>query len=157
MNRTTIGLVWLGGFALMLLLYAIGPQHFLATCQAFFIDAWAGLDRLIAALTHQALDVVRAGALALYAVFLVLAVLARRHGMRTGGTLVAISVLFLILVETEWYDSGTKWFAAALIAGLGAAMMTSRLLRPPPPPQDAAHPWGPRRFTRGRFTQDGIG
>lgn len=151
MNKTTIGLVWLGGFALMLLLYAIGPQHFIAACQAFFYDVWFGLDRLIATLAHQALDAVRAAALALYAVFVILALLAHRHGVRSGGTLVLLSVLFLILVETEWYAPGTKWVAAAIVAGLGAVMMTSRLLRPPPPRNTGA-PWSQRPYS-----QDGIG
>ena len=94
----------------------------------------------------------RAAALALYAVFVVLAMLARRQGMRTVGMLVMLSVLFLILVETDWYDAGTKWFAAAVVAGVGAAMMTSRLLRPPPPPRDAQQPWAHRPFSH-----DGIG
>ena len=42
MNKTTIGLVWLGGLALMLLLYAIGPQHFLAACQDFLLTSGSG-------------------------------------------------------------------------------------------------------------------
>lgn len=152
MNKTTIGLVWLGGIVLMLLFYAIGPQHFLATCQAFFLDVWFAFNRLIETLAHQALDAVRAAALALYVVFVVLALLAHRHGVRSGGTLVLLSVLFLILVETDWYEPGTKWVAAAVVAGLGAAMMTSRLLRPPPPPREPRSPWS-KRF----YSQDGVG
>ncbi len=153
MNRTTIGLIWLGGLGLMLLLYAIGPQHFLAACQAFFVHLWLGLDRLMAVLAYKALDAVRAAAIALYVVFVALAVLARRHGMRSGGTLMMVSVLFLILVQTDWYDPGTKWLAAAVVAGVGAAMMTGRLLRPPPPPPgEPGSPWGHRPFSH-----DGIG
>ena len=146
MNRTTIGLVWLGGILLMLALYAIGPQHFLANVEAFVFNTWAAIDTLLARLAYEALDVVRAAAIALYVVFVVLAVLAMRQHQRSAGTLVIVSVLFLALVETNWYDPGTKWITAALLAGVGAAVMTSRLLRPPPPRPD--QPWGPRPFYR---------
>lgn len=143
MNRTTIGLIWLGGAALMLVLYAVGPLHFLATFEAFLLHAWDVMDRVLAALAYKALDVVRAAAIALYVVFVVLSVLARRQGLRAEGTLVTISIAFLILAGTDWYEPGTRWTAAALLAGLGAVIMTSRLLRPrlPPPSAGRRTPW----------------
>ena len=147
MNRTTIGLVWLGGIVLMLLLYAIGPLHFLAAVHALFLNFWDALDNLIARLEHEALDAVRAAAIALYVVFVVLGVLALRQRLRAAPTLVIVSVLFLVLAESDWYDPGTKWFTAALLAGVGAAVMTSRLLRGPPPPR-SDQPWVQRTFYR---------
>lgn len=147
MNRTTIGLVWLGGVVLMLLLYAIGPVHVLAALHAFFLNFWDTLDALIARLEHEALDAVRAAAIALYVVFVVLGVLALRQRLRAGPALVIVSVLFLVLAEGDWYDPGTKWLTAALLAGAGAAVMTSRLLRGPPPPR-TDQPWTQRTFYR---------
>ncbi len=127
-------------------LYAIGPLHFLIACEAFFANLWRVVGGLIATLAYQALDVVRAVAIALYVVFLVLAVLARRQGVRTGGTLVIVTLLFLLLVKTDWYDPGTKWVTAALLNAAGAAVMTSRLLRPPPPcpPEQTWSEWRSR-------------
>ena len=142
MDRKTIGLVWIGGIILMAVLYWIGPQHFIQTCEDFVSRAWWFLGDLIETLTERAFDAVRAAAIALYAVFLVLAVLARRRGMRGGGAWLLVTILFLLLVGTRWYDPGTKWFAAAVLAGAGAAVMTGRLLHPPPMPRDPRYPWG---------------
>ena len=65
--------------------------------------------------------------------FLVLALLARRRGIRSGGAWFIVTALYLLLVGTSWYEPGTKWFGAAVLAGVGAAVMTTRLLHPPPP------------------------
>ena len=142
MDRKTIGLIWLGGIVLMAVLYLIGPQDFIRACEALLSRLWWYLGDLIEALTERAFDAVRAAAIALYVVFVVLAVLARRRGLRTGGALFIVSVLFVLLVETHWYESGTKWFSALVLAGVGAAVMTARLLRPPPLPRDPRNPWG---------------
>ena len=146
MNRTTIGLIWLGGIVLMLALYAVGPLHFIANLETFLLNAWDVMDRVLATLAYKALDAVRAAAIALYVVFVVLAVLAHRQGLRAEGTLVTISIVFLILAGTDWYEPGPRWTAAALLAGLGAVMMTSRLLSPrlPPPSRGSRGPWGRR-------------
>lgn len=154
MNRTTIGLVWLGGIVLMLVLYAAGPLHFLAAFENFLLNIWDALDRLSALLAYKALDVVRAAAIALYVVFLVLAAVARRHGLRTDGLLVTLSLAFLILVGTDWYAPGTRWTAAAVLAGAGALVMTSRLLRPPPPPRMRSRRPG-QPWPTGEFSPDG--
>lgn len=141
MNRTTIASVWIGGMALMALLYVIGPEHFIHACEDMFARVWWTLDDLIAALMERAFDAVRAAAIALYVVFVVLAVMARRRGLHGGGAVLIVTVLFLILVRTHWYEPGTKWFSAAVLAAVGAAAMTGRLLRAPPP-RDPARPWG---------------
>jgi len=143
LDRKTIGLVWIGGIILMAALYWIGPQNFIQTCEAFLSRLWWNLGDLIETLAERAFDALRAAAIALYAVFLVLAVIARRRGVRSGGAWLLVTILFLLLVGTRWYDPGTKWFAAAVLAGVGAAVLTGRLLHPPPLPRDPRYPWGP--------------
>ena len=142
MDRKTIGLVWIGGIILMVALYYIGPQDFIQACEAFITRMWWFLGDLIDTLAARAFDALRAAAIALYAVFLVLTLLARRRGLRSGGAWLIVTILFLLLVGTRWYDPGTKWFTAAVLAGVGAAVMTARLLHPPPLPRDPRYPWG---------------
>ena len=142
MDRRTIGLIWIGGVVLMVALYLIGPQDFIRACEAFVSRCWWFVADLIEALSTRAFDAVRAAAIALYVVFVVLAILARRGGHRSGGALFIVSALFLLLVETRWYEPGTKWFSALVLAGVGAGVMTARLLRPPPVPRNPGNPWG---------------
>lgn len=142
MNRNTIILVWVAGIVLMLAVYAIGPQHFLTACADFIAGLWARLGDLIDLLTLRTFDAVRAAAIGLYAVFVVLSVLAWHRSLRTGGTLIVVSILFLLLIGTHWYGSGTRWLVALVLAGAGAASMTRRLMHPPPPPRDPRDRWG---------------
>src|SRR4051794_26264010 len=108
----------------MAAVYAVGPQHFLAACEAFLIGAARLIDQLAATLMWRAFEVMRAAAIALYAVFVVLAVLALRRGLRAGGLLVGVTLVFLMLVRTDWYDPGTKWLAAALLTAIAAGVTT---------------------------------
>ena len=89
LDRRIIALVWICGIVLMAAVYAIGPQHFLAACEAFIAAAARFLDELAATLMWRAFEVTRAAAIALYAVFVVLAVLgdAARpaRGRHAGG------------------------------------------------------------------------
>jgi hypothetical protein len=142
LDRKTIGLVWIGGIVLMAALYWIGPQDFIQACEAFVTRLWWFLADLIDTLAARAFDALRAAAIALYAVFLVLTVLAHRRRLHGGGAWFIVTVLFLLLVGTRWYDPGTRWFAAAVLAGVGAGVMTGRLLHPPPMPRDPRYPWG---------------
>jgi hypothetical protein len=141
-DRRKIGLIWVGGIVLMVALYLVGPQDFIRTCEEFVSRFWWFIGDLIETLSARAFDAVRAAAIALYVVFVVLAIMARRSGHRGGGALFIVTALFLLLVETRWYEPGTKWFSAAVLAGVGAAVMTARLLHPPPMPRDPRNPWG---------------
>ena len=141
MDRRLIALVWIGGVVLMAAVYAIGPQQFLASCEAAFIAAARFLDDLAATLMWRAFEVMRAAAIALYVVFAALSLLAMRRGMRAGGMLLGITVVFLLLVRTSWYDLETKWLAAALLNAVAAAIATRRLLQMPPR-RNASNPWG---------------
>jgi hypothetical protein len=141
MDRRAIGLIWLGGIVLMVAIYAIGPQHFIATCEQFIADAVGWLGDLIDTLMQRAFDAVRAAAIAMYVVFVVLAVLAMHRGLRTGGMLVVVSVVFLLLARTDWYGSDTRWFAAAVLTTIAAMVLTKRLIQAPRP-RHPADPWG---------------
>ena len=141
MDRRTITLIWVGGGVLMLAIYAIGPEHFIATCAQFIDDALTWLSNLIETLMLRAFDVVRAAAIAMYAVFVVLAVSAMRRGLRAGGMLVVVSVAFLLLVRTDWYGSNTRWFAAAVVTAVAALVLTKRLVHASRP-RNPADPWG---------------
>jgi len=146
MDRRTIASIWFGGVVLMVVLYIGGPQHVIELCQVYFAQFWSFIGDLIDALTQRAFDVVRAAAIALYVVFVVLALLAGHRGLRSGAALFVITLVFLMLVGTHWYAPGTKLFSAAVLAGVGAGMMTSRLMRPPPVARrDPRDPWGVNR------------
>jgi hypothetical protein len=140
MDRRTLAAIWLAGIVLMVLLYIVGPQNFIHACEAFFQQFWWYIGSFIDVLMERAFDAVRAAAIALYVVFVVLALLAGRRGFRGGGALFVVSVLFFVMVGTRWYDQGTKWFIAAVVAGVGALVMTNRLLR-----RESRDPWGMRR------------
>jgi hypothetical protein len=140
-DRRAIGLIWLGGIALMVAIYAIGPQHFIATCEQFIADAVGWLGDMIDTLMRRAFEAVRAAAIAMYVVFVVLAVLAMRRGLRTGGMLLVVSVVFLLLVRTDWYGSDTRWFAAAVLTAVAALVLTKRLIHAPRL-RGPADPWG---------------
>ena len=140
MERRTLAGIWLAGVVLMVLLYIVGPQQFIQACEVFFHQFRWYVGNFIDLLMERAFDAVRAAAIALYAVFIVLAVLAGQRGSRSGGALFVVSVLFFVLVGTRWYDPGTRWFTAAVLAGVGALVMTNRLLR-----RDSHDPWGMRR------------
>jgi membrane-associated phospholipid phosphatase len=146
MDRRTVASIWFGGVVLMVVLYIGGPQHVIELCQVYFAQFWSFIGDLLDALTQRAFDVVRAAAIALYVVFVVLALLAGHRGLRSGAALFVITLVFLMLVGTNWYAPGTKWFSAAVLAGVGAGMMTSRLMRPPPlARRDPRDPWGVNR------------
>ena len=70
-------------------------------------------------LTQRAFDVVRAAAIGLYVVFVVLALLAGIAAF-AGGALFVVTVLFALLVGKRMYDPGTKWFSCRLLAAIGA-------------------------------------
>ena len=141
LDRRIIALVWVGGAVLMAAVYAIGPQHFLANCEALILTAARFFNDLTAMLMRRALEAVRAAAIAFYAIFLVLTVLAMQRGLRLGGMLIGVSIVFLLLVRTDWYDAGPKWLAAALLT-LAAASATTRRLLYIGSSRDPAAPWG---------------
>jgi hypothetical protein len=141
MDRRLIALIWLGGIVLMVAIYAIGPQHFIAVCEQFIADTVWWLSDLIDTLMVRAFEVVRAAAIAMFVVFIVLAVVGMRRGLHSGGMLFGVTLVFLLLVRTDWYGSNGKWFAAAILTAVGAGVVTKRLIQPPRPGAPPG-PWG---------------
>jgi len=147
MDRKTLGWIWAGGVVLMILIYLFGPEHFLTVVTQAITDALRWVSDLVDALVQRAFEVVRAAAIALYAVFVVLAVLSMSRGARAGGLLFVVSVVFFLLVRTDWYEPGTKWLAALVLTAIAAVTQTQRLLYVKRP-RDPADPWGMALRTR---------
>ena len=145
MARNIVALVWLGGAVLAVALYLTGPGPLInASLAALARVEWA-IANSIAFLSAQTFDLVRAAAIALFVVFLVLGALARQRGVGRGSGLVGLSVLFIVLIALGGYQSHFCWLAALLVAGAGAVGMTQRLLGPPL----RGGPWGPGTYRRG--------
>jgi len=144
-GRSVVGLVWLGGVALAAVLYLIGPGSLIAASLAAVSRLEWAIANSIAFLSAQTFDLVRAAAIALFVVFLVLGALAKQRGAGRGSSgLVGLTVLFVVLITLGGYQSRFCWFAALLVAGAGAISMTQRLLNPP-----LRGPWGPGTYRRG--------
>jgi hypothetical protein len=141
LDRRLIGLIWIAGAVLMVAVYVIGPQHVLAAGEVLLLAATRAVDAVLSALMWRGLELLRAAAIALYGVFVVLAVLAMQRRVPVGGMLFGISLLFLLLARTDWFDPGTRWLAAVVLNAIAATTVTKRLLHVPPP-RDPATPWG---------------
>jgi hypothetical protein len=120
---------WVLGLGLAVLVYVLGPQHFLfRLLDTFHVLMWR-LGEFIADLSTVALDAVRALAIGLYATFVVLAFAVLRRGGRGRAALIIVSVLFAILVAHDDVvtESNGRWAAALALSGIGAIVMTNRL------------------------------
>jgi hypothetical protein len=135
-------MIWIGGLVLAVALYLIGPDRFLDACLNLIDSIDAAFRTLVAALGAQTYGAVRALAIAIYAVFMLLTVLALQRGHRGGGALVVVTSVFLVLVWHP-YDPDpapiSRWIAALALVLVGAMVMTQRLIGPPfrregPPP-----------------------
>lgn len=131
MNRNTIALVWLGGAVLAALLYLTGPWNVVQNFWLAIDNVQYLLGNSLFVLFHQAFDLVHAVAIALFAVFIVLAALASHRGIRGGGV-VGTAVLFVGLLVIGGYNSRLCWLAALIVALVGATHMTQLLLSPRP-------------------------
>lgn len=149
MDRQTITYIWIGGAALALLVYFAGPDTFLSGLWGALDGLEAAFHALLSFLGAQAFDVVRAAAIAIYIVFLILGALSLQRGRRAIGAMIFVSLGFLILVwrpDAASYVSSTRWLAALTLAIIGAVVLTQRLLEPPrPPPHPPGRPPYPGR------------
>ena len=137
MQRNTIGAVWLVGALLALGAYLIGPDRFLHGAfgvlfdlQAMFENLHAALQTVLAGLTVEAFELIRALAIGLFVVFLALGVIAARRGLRARAALVILTALYLLLLYPAldgYYVSSAHWMGAFLLAAVGALVMTRRL------------------------------
>lgn len=143
MRRESILLIWIGGFVLAVLLYIVGPDRFFDSVLDALISMQLSFREFAAALGAQAYGVIRAAAIALYVVFIILSILSAQRRHRGIGALVGVSIVFLLLVWRPYGEFSApvgRWFAALVVVFVGAAIMTQRLLTPPllrrngPPP-----------------------
>jgi hypothetical protein len=142
-RRESILMIWIGGLVLAVALYLIGPDRFFEACLDLIDELDTAFRNLVAMLGAQTYAVVRALAIAIYVVFVVLAFLASQRGHRGMTALVIVTAAFLILVWHP-YDGFpapiSRWIAALALVFVGAVVMTQRLTAPlihrdgPPPP-----------------------
>ena len=129
MRRDPILAAWGIGLLLAVLIYLVGPDRFLfRLLDTLHLMAWRAAE-LIDDHSVVALDAVRAMAIGLYATFVVLALAVARRGGTARGALVVVSVLFLGLAGGSGVTN-TRWTAALVLCGVGAAVMTGRLRHP---------------------------
>lgn len=125
-----VAAVWIGGAALALLAYAVGPDRFVDEVQSGLGRAWLTLEDAVRSLTLAAFDALRATAIGLFGVFVALALLTIRRGGRAKAALIVVSVLFAGLVwgaSAETPASTTRWLLALLLGAAGALTMTRRV------------------------------
>ncbi len=128
-RRDPVLLAWVVGLGLAALVYLVGPNQFLFRfLDLLHVAAWR-IEEFVADLSIVALDVVRALAIGLYATFVVLALAVARRGGRARGSLIVVTVLFLVLVGSDQTltESNARWTAALALAAVGAFVMTGRL------------------------------
>jgi hypothetical protein len=141
-SRSTIAIIWIAGLILAALLYSIGPDRFVSACLNILDTIDYTLHNLAFALGARTYAVVRALAIALYVVFVILAFLSSQQGRGGFGSIFVVTVLLLILVWRP-FDSDpapiARWLLALILTLFGAITMTQRLIvqprqNPPPPP-----------------------
>ena len=118
---------WGAGLGLAVLVFVVGPDHFLfRLADTLHVLAWR-VAEAIAELSATALDVVRALSIGLFVTFLALAFAVLRRGGRSRGAMVAVSLLFFLLVADAAPGDQARWVAALALSGVGALVMTGRL------------------------------
>ncbi len=131
MHGKTIALIWVTGLALALALYAIGPDRFVSRLFYGVEELSARLQDAIFLLGTQAFEAMRAMAIAFYVVFVALATVASRRGVRARAALLLVSALFLLLLLGPGSGTPTypdRWMEAFVLAAVGAGVMTQRLI-----------------------------
>ena len=137
MKRDPVSVVWIAGLVLAVLFYLVDPGRVAEQLGLFLSAVASQLDYAFAQLTFAAADAVRAAALALFAVFVVLSVLTIHRGGRGWAALLLVSAAFLALGATgdagphgSWWGE-RRWGEALLLAGAGALVMTRRVRHGP--------------------------
>ena len=125
-----IALVWIGGIALAVLAYAIGPDHVAQTLMDTLDWVLWSVSNFAHTLTASALQVMRAAAIGLLGVFVALSALSIVRTGRGQGALLVLTAAFLLLVwgaSGQSYGANTRWLLALLVAAGGAVSVTNRL------------------------------
>lgn len=132
-RRDPVLFAWAVGLGIAVLVYLVGPDHFLfRLTNALHVFAWQ-VAEVLADLSASALDAVRALSIGLFITFLALAAAVARRGGRSRTAAVVLSIVFLLLVNGATGGDPARWLAALVLSGLGAAVMTGRLRGAGPP------------------------
>ena len=150
MRRNIVGIVWLVGILLTVAVYQIGPDRIVWAGFEWMFHLRAAVDALFAALAVNTFELMRAVAIGLCPVFVVLSLLAARRGVASRGALVVVSLVFVLLLAAPLRHgemiSDARWTGAFLLMLIGSLSMTRRLALPGRP--DAAWaeqaPWPSR-------------
>ena len=130
-----VGLVWIGGVALAVLAYVIGPDHVVAVAlQAIEQAVWYLAD-LPRNLGHAVFAAMRAAAIGLLGVFVALSLLIIKRSGRGHGGLIALTAAFVLIVwgaNDGEMGFSTRWLLALALAAAGAVGATNRLMHPSP-------------------------
>lgn len=127
--RNPVVAIWVLGIVVALVAYQFGPNHLLATLADIIWRSTGLLEQWIFDLSHSAAEFVRAAAIGLYVVFVALSLLVIRQGGRAKGVLILVSLIFYLLVWSSEF-SNARGFAAFVLSGVGALVMTRRLTGP---------------------------
>lgn len=126
-RRDPVVLAWGAGLALAVLVFVVGPDHFLfRLADTLHMLAWR-IAEALAELSATALNVIRALSIGLFVTFIGLAISVGRRGGRARMAMVVVGVLFLLLVGDAGPDDQSRWIAALVLSAVGASVMTGRL------------------------------
>jgi hypothetical protein len=142
-------MIWLGGFVLAMALYLVGPDRFIDACWNLFETIDATLRQLADELGARTYGVVRAFAIAIYVVFVLLCLLAAQRGRGGFWSLIFVTVVFAMLT---WHPFGlypaplSRWIAGLALVVIAALMMTRRLAVEAVPRTSTLPPYPPGRM-----------
>ncbi|ABI61740.1 hypothetical protein [Granulibacter bethesdensis] len=132
MDNRSLMIVWFVGAVIALTIYALDPGSLFVMLAELVETVQSHTMDLLATLGVRLENLIRASAIALYFVFIVLGFLALRSGLKAKAALLVVSGVFFMLVGSPggWGvpDNGGHWGAACLLSGAGALTMTRRIL-----------------------------
>lgn len=134
-RRNLVGLIWLAGIVLAVLVYQAGPDR-IVYAAADAIDAVrAAFDNILAAFAVNTFEVMRALTIGLVPAFVALCAVAHHRGQRVLWTLVTVALAILVLLYRPLRDgeiiSSFRWTVAFLVVGVASLNVTRRLSEAP--------------------------
>jgi hypothetical protein len=134
MRRNLVGLVWIIGIALTVIVYQVGPDRIVWESFGWLRDLRVAIDSLFASLAVNTFELMRALTIGLFPVFVVLALVALRRGLPVRSTLIAVTIVFVLLLLAPLRNgegiSDLRWIAAFVVVLGGSISMTRRLTGP---------------------------